>query len=48
MVAARALLRLATSADSIGRHRKPEEIKAILIAQELEEALRAQGKWQFA
>ena len=48
MVAARALLRLAASPDSIGRHRKPEEIKEILIAQELEEALRAQGKWQFA
>jgi hypothetical protein len=48
MVAARALLRLAASPDSIGRHRKPEEIKEILIGQELEEALRAQGKWPFA
>ncbi|MEW5720139.1 MAG: M20/M25/M40 family metallo-hydrolase [Chloroflexota bacterium] len=48
MVAARALLRLAASPDSSGRHRAPEEIKEILIAQELEEALRAQGKWQFA
>jgi Zn-dependent M28 family amino/carboxypeptidase len=48
MVAARALLRLAVSPDSIGRHRAPDEIKEILIAQELEEALRAQGKWKFA
>ena len=48
MVAARVLLHLATHPDSIGRHRKPEEIKEILIAQELEEALRAQGKWPFA
>ena len=48
IVAARVLLHLATHPDSIGRHRKPEEIKEILIAQELEEALRAQGKWPFA
>jgi hypothetical protein len=48
MVAARVLLPLAASADSIGRHRTPDEIKAILIAQQLEEALRAQGKWRFA
>jgi Zn-dependent M28 family amino/carboxypeptidase len=48
MVAARVLLHLATHPDSIGRHRKPEEIKEILVAQELEEALRAQGKWPFA
>jgi Zn-dependent M28 family amino/carboxypeptidase len=48
MVAARVLLRLAHNADSIGRHREPEEIKAILIAQELDKALRAQDKWPFA
>jgi Zn-dependent M28 family amino/carboxypeptidase len=48
MVAARVLLQFATSPDSIGRQRTPEEIKEILIAQELEEALRAQGKWPFA
>ena len=47
MVAARVLLHLAADADSLGRHRKPEEIKEILIAQELEEGLRAQGKWVF-
>ena len=48
MVAARVLLQFATSPDSIGRQRTPEEIKEILIAQELEEALRAQVKWPFA
>jgi len=47
MVAARVLLRLAASADSIGRHRTPAEIKEILVAQDLEEPLRAQGKWPF-
>ncbi len=48
MVAARVLLRLAQNPDSIGRHRGPEEIKAILVAQELDKALRAQDKWPFA
>jgi aminopeptidase YwaD len=48
MVAGRALLRLAHNDGSIGRHRAPDEIKAILIAQDLEKALRAQDKWPFA
>lgn len=48
MVAARVLLRFAAHLDSIGRHRTPAELKEILIAQDLEEALRAQGKWPFA
>jgi Zn-dependent M28 family amino/carboxypeptidase len=48
MVAARVLLRLALAEGSIGRHRTPEEIKAILIAQGLEQPLRAQNKWPFA
>ncbi len=47
MVAARVILRLAQS-DAIGSHRTPEEIKGILQAQDLEEPLRAQGKWPFA
>ncbi|MCI0477539.1 MAG: M28 family peptidase [Anaerolineales bacterium] len=47
MVAARVLLHFAASPDSIGRQRQPDEIKEILIAQDLEEALRAQGKWIF-
>lgn len=48
MVAARVLLRLAAHPDSIGRHRTPDEIKQILMEQDLEQALRAQGKWHFA
>ena len=44
MVAARVLLRLAARRGFVGRHRKPEEIKEILIAQELEEGLRAAGQ----
>jgi hypothetical protein len=48
MVAARVLLRLAHNSDAVGRHRTPEEIKTILVAQELEHALRAQGKWPSA
>ncbi len=47
MVSARVLLRLANHVESIGRHRTPEEIKAILVAQDLEHALRAQDKWKF-
>ena len=47
MVASRVLLRLAQEPGSIGRHRTPDEIKAILIAQELEQPLRAQDKWPF-
>lgn len=46
MVAARVLLRLA-QADRIGSRRTPDEIKAILQSQDLEEPLRAQGKWPF-
>ena len=47
MVAARVLLRLAHEEGAIGRRRTPDEIKAILIAQELEQPLRAQDKWPF-
>ncbi|CAG0947914.1 aminopeptidase YwaD [Anaerolineae bacterium] len=47
MVAARILLRLAQNDTPIAHHRTPDEIKAILVAQGLEEALRAQGKWKF-
>lgn len=47
MVAARVLLRLANQDKSIGRHRTPDEIKAILVAQDLEHPLRAQDKWPF-
>ncbi len=47
MVAARVLLRLAQRDESIGRHRTPEEIKAILVTQDLEQPLRAQDKWKF-
>lgn len=47
MVAARVLLRLTQNDGPIGRHRTPDEIKAILVAQDLEKALRAQGKWPF-
>jgi Zn-dependent M28 family amino/carboxypeptidase len=47
MVAARVLLRLATHDASIGRRRTPEEIKSILVAQDLEQPLRAQDKWIF-
>ena len=48
MVAARVLLRLAHEDGSISRHRTPDEIKAILVEQELEQPLRAQNKWPFA
>lgn len=47
MVAARLLLRLADHKGDIGRRRSPEQIKALLVAQKLEEPLRAQGKWPF-
>lgn len=47
MVAARVLLRLAQHDGTLGRHRTPEEIKQILIAQDLEQPLRAQDKWKF-
>jgi aminopeptidase YwaD len=46
MVAARVLLRLA-QIETLPHHCTPEEIKAILIAQDLEQALRTQGKWLF-
>jgi aminopeptidase YwaD len=48
MVAARVLLRLAQRDTAIGRRRTPEEIKQLLIAQDLEQPLRAQDKWHFA
>lgn len=47
MVAARLLLRLANHEGAIGRKRTPDEIKQILLEHELEEPLRAQGKWPF-
>ena len=46
MVAARVLLRLA-DLEAVGRHRTPDEIKEILVAQDLEAPLRAQDKWPF-
>ncbi len=48
MVAGRVLLRLASAAGPIGLHRTADEIKALLIGQELEAPLRAQGKWPYA
>lgn len=47
MVAARVLLRLAQTEEPIARHPTPDEIKSILVAQDLEKALRAQDKWPF-
>ena len=47
MVAARLLLRLADHEGAIGRKRSQDEIKEILVAQDLEKPLRAQGKWPF-
>jgi len=47
MVAARLLLRLADHPDAVGRKRSQDEIKAILLAHDLEEPLRAQDKWPF-
>ena len=47
MVAARLVLRLADHPDGIGRKRSAEEIERILIAHDLEEALRVQDKWPF-
>lgn len=46
MVAARVILRLSQS-EALGRRRKPDEVKALLQSQGLEEALRAQDKWPF-
>ncbi len=48
MVAARVLLHSAQSERVYPRHRTPDEIKQILIAQDLKDALLAQGKWKFA
>jgi len=48
MVAARLLLRLANCPGAIGRRRSLDEIKAIMLDHDLEEPLRAQGKWPFA
>lgn len=47
MVAARLLLRLADHQDAIGRKRTADEIKQILLDHDLEEPLKAQGKWPF-
>lgn len=47
MVAARLLLRLADHQDTIGRKRTADEIKQILLDHDLEESLKAQGKWPF-
>ncbi|MBI5652022.1 MAG: M20/M25/M40 family metallo-hydrolase [Chloroflexi bacterium] len=46
MVAARVVLRVAQS-ETLPHHRAPDEIRDLLIAQGLEEGLRAQGKWKF-
>ncbi|MBI5032036.1 MAG: M28 family peptidase [Chloroflexi bacterium] len=47
MVAARVLLRLAEWDKPIARRRTPDEIKAILVSQDLEQPLKAQDKWPF-
>lgn len=47
MVATRVLLRLAEGDKPIGRKRTPDEIKAILVSQDLEQPLKAQDKWPF-
>lgn len=47
MVAARLLLRLANHQGAIGRKRSRSEIKALLLEHDLEEPLKAQGKWPF-
>ncbi len=47
MVAARVVLRLADERGSLGKHRTPDEIRSILIAQDLEQPLRAQDKWPY-
>lgn len=49
MVAARVLLQLVQEeGPPLGCHRTPGEIKALLVAQELEQPLRAQDRWPFA
>lgn len=47
MVAARLLLRLANHQGAIGRGRSRDQIKTILLEHDLEESLKAQGKWPF-
>jgi hypothetical protein len=47
MVAARLVLRLATMEDAIGHRRTPEQVRQLLLDHDLEEPLRAQGKWPF-
>jgi Zn-dependent M28 family amino/carboxypeptidase len=47
MVVARLVLRLADHAGPLGRRRSQDEVRAMLIAQGLEEPLRAQNKWPF-
>jgi len=47
MVAARLLLYLADYQGAIGRKRTLDEIKQILLDHDLEEPLKAQGKWPF-
>jgi Zn-dependent M28 family amino/carboxypeptidase len=47
MVAARLALRLADHPEPIGRKRTPDELKALLLEQDLGEPLRAQDKWPF-
>lgn len=48
MVVARLLLRLADHQSTVGRRRTLDEIRQILLDHDLEEPLRAQGKWPFA
>jgi Zn-dependent M28 family amino/carboxypeptidase len=47
MLAARLLLRLANHGDPIGRRRTKDQVKQILLDHNLEEPLKAQGKWPF-
>ena len=47
MVAARLVLRLADHRHDIGRRRTPDEIRQLLLEHDLEEPLKAQGKWPF-
>ncbi len=47
MTVARMLARLANHDGALGARRKPDEIKQILIEQDLERPLKAQDKWPF-
>ncbi|MBI3942977.1 MAG: M28 family peptidase [Chloroflexi bacterium] len=48
MVAARMLLRCANYPEKLGLRRSPEEVRSMLIEQNLKASLIAQGKWPFS